>query len=135
MAQQPFGWLWRVRFDELEQQGRINNNNSTSSNTYYTVKTQENRPITIKNALEYLQEEHLLVNKISDAILNNELASGSTATYSTDQLVQAIKQKYYPSASEGQINSVLSNLAGQINMVATVTNNVRPDHQVTIWQS
>ena len=60
--------------------------------------------MTIKDALEHLQQERLIVNKISDALLNNEMAIDSTTTYSTDQIVHVIKQKYYPPASDAQIN-------------------------------
>lgn len=92
--------------------------------------------------MEHLQQEHSLVDKIADAILDNELASDSKVDYSTDQLVQTIKQKYYPPANnvvylnnDNQINSVLSNLADRIDRVATITNQPSPDLQVTMWQS
>jgi hypothetical protein len=92
----------------------------------YCKQEAQPKTINIKDALEHLQQEHLIVNKISDAILNNVLASDSILTYSTDQLVQSIKQKYCPQASKAQINSVLSNLGGQINRVASKTKHLAP---------
>jgi hypothetical protein len=136
ISQEPFGWVWEVRFNEIQKQKA-----STTGNTKYYIaaNTQpgenQSNDITLKDALEHLQEEHLLVNKISDAILDNELASTSKVDYSTDQLARAIKQKYYPPANDNQINSVLSNLADRIDRVATITNHHSPDVQVTMWQS
>lgn len=100
----------KYRFKEVQKQKA----SSTTTNTKYysAANTQEdnqqpNNTITLKDALEHLQEEYSLVNKIADTILDNELASNSQRDYSTDQLVHTIKQKYYPPASDNQINSVL----------------------------
>lgn len=136
---QSLGWLWNVRFNQIqEQQKKISSIGNT--NEYYTANTQQredqsNNTITLKDALEHIQEEHLLVNKIADAIVDNELGSNSQRDYSTDQLAHAIKEKYYPSANDNQINSVLSNLADRFDRVATITNQPSPDLQVTMWQS
>jgi hypothetical protein len=133
ILQEPFGWVWEVRFKDIQKQ-KI----STTGNTrYYTAANaqQEDQYVTRKDALEQLKEEYLLVNKIADAIVNNELANDSQRDYSTDQLVQTIKEKYYPPANDTQINSVLSNLADRIDRIATMTNRPSPDLQVTMWQS
>jgi hypothetical protein len=100
---------------------------------YFDAST-KNQPMTIKDALIHLLEERSLVDKISGALLENELSSDSPNVYSTDQLTQIIRQKYYPPAREDQINSVLSNLAGQVTKVESETVG-KPDHQVTLWQS
>jgi hypothetical protein len=87
---------------------------STIGNTkYYTAantQQQEDQPndTLIIDPLEHLQQENLLVNKIADAILDNERASNCQQDYSTEQLVQTIREKYYPPANDNQINSVLS---------------------------
>ena len=112
ILQEPFGWVWEVRFKGIQNQKR----STTGSTKYYTASRQQqedqpNNTTTLKVVLENLQQEHLLVNKIADAKANNELASDSQQDYSTDQLIQTFKQKYYPPANDTQINSVLSNLA------------------------
>jgi len=136
ILQEPFGWVWEVRFKGIQNQKR----STTGSTKYYTASRQQqedqpNNTTTLKVVLENLQQEHLLVNKIADAILDNELASDSGADYSTDHIAQTIKQKYYPPANDNQINSVLSNLADRIDRVATITNHPSPDVKVTMWQS
>jgi len=114
---------------------------STIGNTkYYTAantQQQEDQPndTLIIDPLEHLQQENLLVNKIADAILDNERASNCQQDYSTEQLVQTIREKYYPPANDNQINSVLSNLTDRIDRIATITNRPSPDLQVTMWQS
>jgi len=132
---EPFEWLWHVRFNQIQGQKRV----GTTGNTKYynAANTQDNQPnnITLEDALEHLQHEHFLVNEIADAIVDNELASDSKVAYSTDQLAQIVQQKYFPPASDHQINSVLSSLAGRSERVATTTNDLSPDHQVTMWQS
>jgi hypothetical protein len=125
ISQEPFGWVWQLRFKEKQEQ-----KTSTTGNTkYYTaINTRGDQPndtITPKDALEHLQQEHLLVNKIADAIVDNELAGNSQRDCSTDQLAQTIREKYYPPANDNQINSVLSNLADRIDRVATITNHPR----------
>ena len=138
IPQEPFGWVWELRFKEIQNQ---NQRTSATRNTNYyaaaNTQQQEDPPnnIILKDAIEHLQREHLLVNRISDAILDNELASDSKAAYSTDQLAHAIKRKYYPPTNDNQINSVLSNLANRIDRVATITNHPSPDRKVTMWQS
>jgi len=111
ILQEPFGWVWEVRFKEIQNQ----KTSTTGNIKYYTAankRQEEDKPNnTLKDAVEDLQQEHLLVNKIADAKANNELASDSQQDYSTDQLIQTFKQKYYPPANDTQINSVLSNLA------------------------
>ena len=89
---QSLGWLWNVRFNQIQEQRK----NIGNTKEYYTANTQQredqsNNTITLKDALEHLQEEHLLVNKIADAIVDNELGSNSQRDYSTDQLAHAIK--------------------------------------------
>lgn len=100
ILQEPFGWVWEVRFKEYKQL-YLKNTSTTGNTKYYTAantQQQEDKPNnTLKDALEDLQQEHLLVNKIADAIANNELASDS--------------QQDFPPANDTQINSVLSNLA------------------------
>jgi hypothetical protein len=58
ILQEPFGWVWEVRFKEIQNQ-----NTSTTGNTkYYTAantQQQEDKPNnTLKDALEDLQQEH-----------------------------------------------------------------------------
>jgi len=120
ILQEPFGWVWEVQFKDIQKQ-KI----STTGNTkYYTAANTQQQ-----------EDKHLLVNNIADAIVDNELASHSQQDYSTDQLAQAIKQKYYPPANDNQINSMLSTLAERIDRIATITNHHSPDVQVTMWQS
>jgi hypothetical protein len=135
ILQEPFGWVWEVRFNEIQRHKASNTGNTKYYTAANTQDNQPNDPITLKDALEHLQEEHLLVNKIGDAILNNELGSESKAAYSTYQLAQIIQQKYFPPASDHQIISLLSSLVGRSDKVATITNHLSPDHQVTMWQS
>lgn len=84
---QTFGWLWQVRFEELQKK------RSTTGNTkvYHTANTQQedqHNTVTLKDALEHLQQEYLLVNKIADAIVDNELASDSQRDYSNFPSIQ-----------------------------------------------
>ena len=66
--------------------------------------------------------------------MENELSSDSKNVYNTDQMVNIIRQKYYPPATADQVKSVLKRLEGDVTKVASETNHIAPDHQVILWQ-
>lgn len=86
-------------------------------------------------AFEYLTAEYQLAGKIADAITSNELSSNSTNIYTTDDLTYTIKQKYFPPATEHQVNCVLSALERDYTRVAKHINCPTPDYKITLWQS
>jgi predicted transcriptional regulator len=71
--------------------------------------------------LDHATEQYSLVQKITGAITDNELSSQSKNTYTSDQLAHIIKQKYFPLASNDQVNSVLKHLAEDHTNVASQT--------------
>jgi hypothetical protein len=85
--------------------------------------------------LKHLAAEWQLADKIAGAITSNELANNSEKVYDTDQVVGMIKQKYYPPATDHEINSVLSALERDPSKVVKHVNNYLPDRSITLWQS
>jgi hypothetical protein len=89
----------------------------------------------LKEAFERSTAEWQLADKIDGAITSNELSNNSEKVYDTDQVVGMIKQKYYPPATDHEINSVLSALERDTSKVVKHVNHPTPDYSFTLWQS
>jgi hypothetical protein len=86
---------------------------------------------TLEEAIQELYKDQTTINTIVRELLNNELASDST--YTSDDLVKIIKQKF-PSVSDAIITGVLDSLAAQITKVASITKGAY-HNPVTYWQN
>jgi hypothetical protein len=117
-----------------QHRGRINdNNNSNTSITCYTASTTEDRSAALKEALDNAYKEYAITKNIANAITDNELSSSNTHT--DEQLTNIIRQRYYPQASDTQVNSVLKHLEDDVTKVATETRYIAPARQVRLYSS
>jgi hypothetical protein len=123
---EPHGWLFDTRLKEFERQKQLRQQQR---------QQKQEEKVLLNEALDHLKQEHSIIEKISGAITDNELSSQSKNTYTSDQLKHIIKQKYFPPASNDQVNSVLTHLAEDHTNVAAQTEYHSPDRQVTTYQS
>jgi hypothetical protein len=96
---------------------------------------QQEEKAALKDALDHIIDRDSVIDKIAGAITDNELSSQSKNTYTSDQLKHIIKLKYFPPASNDQVNSVLQHLAEDHTQVATQTTYPSSDIQGTTYQS
>jgi hypothetical protein len=86
---EPHGWLFDTRLKEFERHKRLRQQR----------QQKQEEKILLNEALDHLEQEHSIIDKIAGAITDNELSSQSGNTYTSDQLAHIIKQKYFPPAS------------------------------------
>ena len=121
---EPHGWLFDTRLKQFERQKQLRQQ-----------QQEQKEKVLLNQALDHATEQYSLVQKNTGAITDNELSSQPKNTYTSDQLAHIIKQKYFPPASNDQVNSVLQHLAQDHTKVATQTEYPLPDRQVTTYQS
>src|ERR1051325_10338446 len=120
---EPHGWLFDTRLKEFERQKQLRQQ-----------QQEQEEKVLLNKALDHATEQYSLVQKITGAITDNELSSKSKDTYTSDQLAHIIRQRYFPPASNYQVNSVLTHLAEDYANVAAQTKYPSPYRQVTTYQ-